>query len=400
VNVKLPSSGRTGRVRRIGTEERRARLVTRHRLSPCRSDDVVDAVRSIVALHSTDPASVFLSALARTRGFERAQLEHALYEQRSLVRMLGMRRTLFVVPRELVPVVDAAASRAVAAQERRKLERFLAENGVADAGAWIDDASTAALEALAARGEASTTELSGDHPLLGERVRIGTGTRWETEVGAASRILLLLAVEGAIVRDRPRGSWVASHYRWVPSERLGPLEPLSPEQGRQELLRRWLAAFGPGTEADIRWWTGWTARDARAALTGVPHAVVDLEGARGYVLADDVEPVPSPEPAAALLPSLDASVMGWKERDWYLGAHVGAIFDRNGNAGPTVWWEGRIVGGWVQRPDGEIAFRVLEDVGAAGEGAIAGEAERLERWLGDVRVTPRFRTPLERELRG
>jgi hypothetical protein len=110
--------------------------------------------------------------------------------------------------------------------------------------------------------------------------------------------------------------------------------------------------------------------------------------------------VPSPEPAAALLPSLDASVMGWKERDWYLGAHVGAIFDRNGNAGPSVWWDGRIVGGWVQRPNGEVAFRVLEDVGAAGEGAIAGEAERLERWLGDVRVTPRFRTPLERELRG
>lgn len=389
-------------MRRIGSEERRARLVARHRLAPeRRARQVVDAARSVVALHSTDPAAVFLSAWARTQDFAPSHLEEALYEERTLVRMLGMRRTLFVVPRELVPVVDGAAARAVAAQERRKLERFVTESGVADdAAAWIEAASTAALEALVERGTASTSELSEAHPLLAERLRIGAGTRWETEVGAASRILLLLAAEGAIVRDRPRGTWVASHYRWVPAERLGPLEPLEPERARQELLRHWLGAFGPGTETDIRWWTGWSAKDARAALAGVPHSVVDLDGARGYVLADDVEPEPVASPAAAFLPALDPTVMGWKERGWYLGPHTGAIFDRTGNAGPTVWWEGRVVGGWVQRPDGEIAYRVLEDVGAEGEAAIGAEAARLEVWLGDSRVTPRFRTPLERELRG
>jgi DNA glycosylase AlkZ-like len=388
-------------MRRIGADERRARLVARHRLTRAtRSDDVVDVVRSVVALHSTDPASVFLSAWARTHDFETTQLERALYEERTLVRMLGMRRTLFVVPRELVPVVDAAATRSVAARERRMLERFLAENGVADPGAWIEAASAAALEALAARGEASTSELASDDPLLGTRLRIGIGTRWETEAGAASRILPLLAAEGAIVRDRPRGSWIAGQYRWVPIDRLGAIEHVEPAQGRQELLRHWLRAFGPATETDIRWWTGWSARDARAALATVPHAVADLEGTDGYVLADDLEPAPLPEPAAALLPSLDPTVMGWKERHWYLGPHVGAIFDGNGNAGPSVWWEGRVVGGWVQRPDGEVAYRVLEDVGRDGREAIAAEAEGLERWLGDVRVTPRFRTPLERELRG
>jgi DNA glycosylase AlkZ-like len=386
---------------RFTDDERRARLVGRHALAPAtRADDVVDAVRSVVALHSTDPASVFLSARARTNGFETAQLERALYEERTLVRMLGMRRTLFVVPRELVPVVDAAATRAVAARERRTLERFLAENGVANPGAWIDRASAAALEALAARGDASTSELAGDDPLLGTRLCIGVGTRWETEVGAASRILPLLAAEGAIVRDRPRGSWVAGHYRWMPIERLGMFEPPEPAQGRRELLRRWLRAFGPATETDLRWWTGWSARDARAALAAVPHVVVDLDGADGYVLADDVDPAPRPEPAAALLPSLDPTVMGWKERDWYLGPHAGAIFDRNGNAGPSVWWEGRVVGGWAQRPEGEVVYRLLGDVGRDARGAVAAEAARLEGWLGETRVTPRFRTPLERELRG
>jgi hypothetical protein len=110
-------------MRRVDAEERRARLARRHRLTPTsRAQDVCDAVRSVVAFHSSDPASVFLSAWARTQELEIRRLESALYAERTLVRMLAMRRTLFVVPRELVPVVDAAASQAVAANERRKLE--------------------------------------------------------------------------------------------------------------------------------------------------------------------------------------------------------------------------------------------------------------------------------------
>jgi len=91
--------------------------------------------------------------------------------------------------------------------------------------------------------------------------------------------------------------------------------------------------------------------------------------------------------------------MGWRERAWYVGEHAAALFDRSGNIGPTAWWDGRIVGGWAQRKDGEIAVRLLEDPGAEATAAIAAEAQRLGAWIGpEVRITPRFRTPLEREL--
>ena len=92
--------------------------------------------------------------------------------------------------------------------------------------------------------------------------------------------------------------------------------------------------------------------------------------------------------------------MGWPERGWFLGEHAPALFDRSGNIGPTVWWDGRIVGGWAQRRDGEVAVRLLEDVGRDAAAAAATAAERLRAWLGDVRFVPRFRTPLERELSG
>jgi hypothetical protein len=63
-----------------------------------------------------------------------------------------------------------------------------------------------------------------------------------------------------------------------------------------------------------------------------------------------------------------------------------------------VWSDGRIIGGWAQRQDGEVAYRLLEDVGSDTVAAVEADAARLAKWTGPVRVVPRFRTPLEREL--
>jgi hypothetical protein len=93
--------------------------------------------------------------------------------------------------------------------------------------------------------------------------------------------------------------------------------------------------------------------------------------------------------------------MGWRERDWYLRPELRPrLFDGSGNVGPTVWWDGQVVGGWAQRKDGEIVWRILTPGGLGHEAdtAIAAAAERLRAWVGTTPITPRFRTPLEREL--
>jgi hypothetical protein len=386
---------------RIEIAERRARLVRRHRLAPAdRATDPLTVARSLVCLHATDAVSVFLSIHARSDGLAPADVERALYDERSLVRMLAMRRTLWAVPRELVPVVFAAATKAVAATQRKRLEGFIRDSGVSTRpNAWLTRASNAAFAAVAARGEAMTREVVADVPLLATKLRFGAG-RWVTEQSAGARVLPQLAREGRLVRGRPRGSWISPQFRWVTTEDWlgGPIEELDVAAAQAELLRRWLAAFAPATDTDIRWWTGWTARETRAALAAVPHVEVDLDGATGYVLADDLEPTPPAEPTAALLPTLDPTTMGWKERDWYLGEHAGILFDTNGNAGPTVWWDGRVVGGWSQRRSGEIVYRLLEDVGAAAVAAVETEAARIDAWLGDVRFSPGFLPPFQRAL--
>jgi Winged helix DNA-binding domain len=382
--------------------ERRARLARRHRLvEDGRADSAVEVAAAVVGLHGTDPASVYLAAAARMRSATVDGIAAELYEERSLVRMLAMRRTMWVFPAELAAIAQVAATNAVALNERRKLEKMLLEAQVADDPAgWLRVAERETMQALAARGEATGAELSADVPRLREQFRFGIGTKWEGVQTATTRLLLLLAAEGKIVRARPRGSWISSQYRWTPLQSWlpGGFADWELEAAQGELARRWLAAFGPATVEDVKWWTGWTLGVTRRALAAVEAVEVDLDGVAGVVLPDDVDPVEPVDPWAALLPALDPTAMGWLGRSWYLGDHGSALFDRSGNIGPTVWCDGRIVGGWGQRPDGEVVYRLFEDVGSGAAAAIDAAAGRITGFVGGTRVTPRFRTPLEREL--
>ncbi|MEU6475573.1 winged helix DNA-binding domain-containing protein [Streptomyces sp. NPDC047017] len=386
--------------RHIDAAERRARLALRHRLAPrARAAGPEEVADSLVALHGTDPATVHLGVGARLADPEKTvpRTERALYEDRTLVRMHGMRHTVFVFPADLTGVVHASTGLAVAARARAALLKDMAAAGAPDA-AWLAEVEASALAALARRGEATATELARDEPRLREQFAYAPGKSYEGVHTVSSRLLRLLGVEGKVVRGRPLGSWTSSQFRWA----LAPARPeLDVAAAQSELLRRWLAACGPATEADLKWWTGWPVTQVRRALTAIGARAVALDEGAGYVLADDLEPVAAPGPWAALLPALDPTAMGWQQRDWYLAPGLRpALFDRSGNVGPTVWWDGRVVGGWAQRPDGEIAWRLLETEGAGREAqaAIAAQAEELCARLGPTRVTPRFRTPLEKEL--
>ena len=148
---------------------------------------MLDATHGVVALHSTDPATVFLSVHARTSEITPADIERELYVDRIVVRMLGMRRTLFVVPRELVPIVHAACTRTIAARERRRLGQMVAVSGISKQPAvWVRRAMAAALHAVEEGGEAFTSDVTSSGPMLAKRIRAGAGTRWETTQSASA----------------------------------------------------------------------------------------------------------------------------------------------------------------------------------------------------------------------
>jgi DNA glycosylase AlkZ-like len=389
-------------MRRVCVRERRARLGARHRLAS-RAATVEEAAGSVVGLHSSDPATVYLSSWARVDGFEPTDLEDALYDRRSLVRMLGMRRTLFVVPVDLAPVMHEACTKALIPGQRARLVRMLEEQRVAPTGrgeAWLAKVSAETLAAIAARGEATARELTADVPELGAKLTIGQGKTWAGTVGVSTRVLFLLATEGPIVRTRPLGTWTSGQYRWATTEHwLGaPLRGIDHAEACSELLGRWLRSFGPATMTDIRWWTGWSAALAKRTLGAIDAVQVRLADDVGYMLADDLDRVDDAGPWVALLPGLDPTAMGWKDRGWYLGDRATDLFDRNGNAGPTVWANGRVVGAWAQTDQGEVVVELFARLDAATRARLDAERGRLAAWLGDVRIRPRFGTPLAKEL--
>ena len=371
--------------RRISDSERRSRIAVRHALAPAhRLTDVVAVTRAMTVLHATEAATVHLAVAARAEGVKPEDVDVELYDARSVVKQLAMRRTLFVFPRELLPAAWGSASARVATSEGKRIAKAIAAGGIApDGEAWLHAARDATLARLAA-GPATTAELRAQVPELAGTVGGTTDKTWDRPVPVAPWVLTHLGLEGRVLRGRNAGHWRLNKPTWTTAEDwLGVVdEPLGEDAGYAALVGRWLTTFGPGTAADIQWWLGSTKTAVTRALADLGAVEVDLDdGTTGWVHPTD-EDTGTAEPWAALLPTLDPTVMGWKSRAFYLPPdHVPYLFDTNGNAGTTAWWDGRIVGCWVQDEAGVVRLSLLEDVGPEGLAALELEAQRLTSWL-------------------
>jgi hypothetical protein len=355
----------------------------------------------MTVLHATEPATVYLSLFARINGLKVEHVDAALYDTRTLVKQLAMRRTLFVFPRDLLPATWGSASARVGAQLAPRLAKEVEAAGLASDGtAWLAAARTAILARLNDGTGWSAQRVREEIDEVTGRVEVSPGKAYGGSFPIAPRVLTQLGVEGHIVRGVNGGHWRVSRPQWTTMQDwLGTAaEPSSAREGYAELVRRWLRSFGPGTTEDLTWWLGSTRAAVKQALADVGAVAVSLDGGQtGWVSADDLQPVEPPAPWAALLPVLDPTVMGWKERGFYLGDHAPTIFDRNGNAGTTAWWEGRVVGAWIQAPDGEVRVALAERVGAEARGALDSEAARLTDWLDGVRVGSVYGSPLMKQ---
>jgi hypothetical protein len=363
--------------------ERRARLARRHAVAPAhRVDGPEQATRAMTVLHATEPASVHLAVAARVREPSRAAVDRALYDERTLVKQLAMRRTLFVFPRDLLPAAWGSASARVADIEAKRVAKDAVLAGLtADGHAWLEGARERVLAGIGAAPDGLlAVEVGPLLPELRAKVAASPGATWNH-----SRVLTHLGLTADIVRGANSSHWRVSRPRWTTMTRwLGEApQPLDEAAGYAEIVRRWLRTFGPGTEADLVWWLGATKAAVRRALADVRAVPVLLEhGPTGWLLPDDLDPVQPVDHWAALLPVLDPTTMGWRERDWYLDPALTAyLFDTNGNGGSTAWVDGRIVGAWVQDDAGRV--RVLPRAGLARSAtrALAAEAERLTEVL-------------------
>jgi hypothetical protein len=386
----------------ISTDQRRVRLGLRHRLVVPDASTPEEAADSVVALHATDPATIYLSIQARSAGATVELIDDALFERRSMIRTLAMRRTLFVPTWSMVAAIEQSSSPAVAKIERRQLLKFLTNSEIADPERWLSQAFAEVLEALDGVGM-QARDVTNAVPRVATRIVLGGG-KFTQQAKATSRVLGLMAVEGLLARGRPAGAWTNRQYVWYRRDQWLPLDPTFDDEAAASaaLVNHYLRQFGPVTLTDVVWWTGWTKTKTRAALAEAGAVEVEITGEAGeneaFLSRDDAGEAADPGPWVALLPSLDPTPMGWKQRAWYVGDFTDELFDRNGNIGPTIWADGRIVGVWVQNSNGEIVHHLFESLSTTSQELLEAETSRLAVFLGETIVKPSFPTPRQKQL--
>ncbi|MFN8109250.1 MAG: winged helix DNA-binding domain-containing protein [Thermoleophilia bacterium] len=389
----------------IGDAERRARLMWRHHLArDSRIDDPARIADDLVGLHSSDPATVYLSLWARMRTPSVAGVRAALDGE--LLRHHAMRRTLWVMSPPVARAAHAASTAGLAAEQWRRLAGLVHDSGIADDGAaWCRDAREELLDALRAQGAPTSARALGRLvPRLAAPLQLAVGKPYAGTQGAHSRLLMCLAFDGAVTRFSPERTWNSGEYLWGPMEARLPegIAGMDAMEARAAIAHRYLWAFGPATTDDVRWWTGWTKTHTVRALADAGSLPCTTEAGAAWLAHDDRSDSGEPEArGAAFLPSLDPTAMGWRHRGFAHGElteMLGPLCDRAGNVGPTVWLDGAIVGGWGQRPDGEVVYRTLAPVPARRRRELDAAAAELTGLMDGTVVKPRFPTALAKEL--
>ena len=353
----------------------------------------------MTALHATEASTPFLSLHARVRSIAVSDVEAVLYDERSLVRVMAMRRTLWIVLRDLVPAVAGSAGRRVAdvqaaghgqggGRTRGHVRPRLDHDGVA-AGRRVPDRTGTLGKTVARR-----------IPDLAGTFTAAPGTKWSTEVPIMTRLLVILSAGGEVVRGRNDGHWRISRPMWTSMNSwLGePMVPTSPETGYAEIVRRLLWTFGPVTEDDLVWWLGSTKGAVRDALADGGAIEVRLEsGSTGWVLPNDTADLGvAPRDRAVGRTAADAR----SDDDGLAGprllprpvAHAVPLRSRRQrrNDGVGRRTSRRLLGAGCNE---RVELILMEDVSAEARRLLDVEVARLDEFLRGEHITNVFASP-------
>ena len=317
-------------------------LLERKRLSPA------SVIERLVGMQAQWPPAPYVGIWTRTTSFRPAALEREL-ARGAVVKATVMRQTLHLVTRS-----DYALLRAALSETNFPWETAIARR------------LAPSVRALASAGPVTTTQalahLEHKHRLTGLDAR----RAWRA---ARVRAHLLHHHETALWNGRPEGRFVA----------LDEPELHVPVEARAEILRRYLAAFGPATLRDIGAWSMMHVPELKAALARLE--LRRFRDERGRELLDVPRaPLPDPETPAPVrfLPKWDNVLLGFADRTRVLPEEYRKrIIGANGDVAPTFLVDGFVAGVW-RVEDGRIVPTPFAPLSRASRRELEDEAARLE----------------------
>jgi hypothetical protein len=324
-----------------------------HLIDNSKIDDIIQITDDICGLHSTELTTSYLSLFERTNNFKKANLERELYINKTLGRIRGMRRTLFIETREMIPIIHAATFNLI----EKNLEKYMEFHKII-LSKYLE-LSKKILNLLKGR-ELSASQI-------------------RKELNSKSNIPAVIQVmcnKGLLIRGRPIKDWKDRRNNYAIFNDYFPNTDLAQKNGKkaiQILVEKYLKAYGPATENDISWWTGQTKSTIRKALKPVESKLsrINISSIEGsfIIINSDLENIQNlkntNESSLSLLPRLDPYPMGYKERERYIDiTNYKKIFDRSGNITSTIFLDGTAIGVWdtEEKPKPTIKYHLFQSI--------------------------------------
>jgi hypothetical protein len=313
-----------------------------------KTDDILQITKDIIGLHGTVPATSHLSLLARTKQYTREILTNALYVDKVLAKIKCFRRTLFILPEDLVPMVFAA-TKSLSQISPNQYRKYL---GLSE-------------EEYTTMAKTITTLLWGRHLTASEMKKELSATE------SLSRIINQMCDQGLLVRGMPKTGWKSNLHYYQLFNDLYPninLSAYEEDNAIGLLIMLYIESYGPVSVTDITWWSGIKKTVVRQHLNRLEEWIVHtgISGMDGDFLMSRSEYekhssfIPPKDVTINLLPMLDPYVMGYKDRERYLDTKdYHYIFDRSGNAAPTILLNGQIIGVWDVSPSQQNIIKIL-----------------------------------------
>jgi len=349
-------------------------LKKQHLTADSKISDLVQIVMDIGGLHGTSAAGPYLSLFARARGFEKATFTKELSYRKTLARIRYVRNTVYILPKDFIPVAFAATSQMAEVTS----ERFYRYLGITPGS--YERISRKILNVLKGRG-LSTKEIKG-------KLRTSRNL---------SPIVNMMCDRGLLIRGIPQEGWRSTQHTYYRFEDYYPdlnLRKIDEDPARKAVIKQYISSFGPVNELDVAWWTGFPKGQVRKMLEDLKEDIssVEISGLDGqfFLLTTELEALnslkPPDDPVINLLPGLDPYLMGYKYRERYLDPHhYEVIFDRSGNATSTILMDGRIVGIW-DFDEPWVKLYLLKEINEKLISEIYSNAEDVGAFIADRKV--------------
>jgi len=350
-------------------------LKKHHLTKDSKSDNVLQIIDDLCGLHATGTFEPYIQLFIRTKKFEKQDLDKELYAKKSLGRIRGMRKTLFIQTKEMIPIVYNA-------------NRYLTES-IENKYLNYRNVSIAEYEKLSKeiinllnQNEMSTSQIK---KILNSQKDI-------------SAIISVMCDRMQLIRAKPLKSWKDRRILYAPFKKYFPdlnLKIYNEEQAIELLIHKYIKTYGPCTENDIVWWLGISKGKVKKALHNLTDKIekIKITDFTDEYLLNSVDvnklkdiDLDNNKKCINLLPMLDPYLMGYKERERYLKIEdYNYVFDRTGNATSTILHNGRIIGIWdiVEKPYPIIKLLLFNFINKALQDDIQIEAERIGRFITD-----------------